>query len=97
MSLRVLNVTRGIYLNQRMALIAIEVCSAAWVIEGRTIRDVTAEEAIALRNAQAARCERLAYVELPWLRYEPSAADTEGYRREQSLARSADRFALQGA
>lgn len=90
---RVLNLTRGIRLKLKQAETAVDVCAAVWVEYGVSIRDVTLSEAIELRNQQAARSERLAYAELPWLVYEPSAGAAEGYRREQQLVGRANVFA----
>ena len=90
---RVLNLTRNIRLKLKQAETAVEACSAVWVEYGVSIRDATLMEAIALRNQQAATRERLAYAELPWLRYEPSLGAQESYRREVELAGRANQFA----
>ena len=94
---RVLNLTRGFRLRFNQAARAVEQCAAAWVEYGVSIRDVTLAEAIALRNAQAARRVELAYAELPGLVYEPAIGGAEGYRVERRLAIEANQFAERGA
>lgn len=50
---RVLNITSGWKLKQNQAVRAVESCSAAWVEEGVSIRNLTLAESIAKRNEQA--------------------------------------------
>ncbi len=90
---RVRNVTTGYWLKPAQAQRAIEECAAAWVEEGVSMRSVTLAEAIALRNAQAARREPVAMAELPGVRYEPTMKGLEGFRLECKLMRDANRFA----
>lgn len=90
---RILNLTRGFHLKRSQAERAIENCAAVWVEEGKTIRDVTLAEAIALRNRQTKAREPLAFSEIHGLRFQPPATDTLDPQAKRELIQSANWFA----
>lgn len=98
MAAYVFNVTKGCYRRYKDAVKAIqEHCSACWVEEGVSIRDLTPQEAIQARNEQARLREPLPYKEIHGLRYEPSVHGVEASRREGQLVWQAHQFATQAA
>jgi hypothetical protein len=92
---RVFNVTRGYALKHKAALKAIENCACAWVEFGVSVRDLTIAEAIRARNEQAAKCEPLAFAELPGVMYEPTASAVSSSFERMSLVRAANHFVCQ--
>ncbi len=92
---RVLNVTNGFWFKPGLVDLAIEQCAVAWVDRGVSVRNVTEDEAVVLRNQQAQQRMRLAYAELPGLVYEPAIGGAEAYRNERLLAVEANNFASQ--
>lgn len=90
---RVLNVTRGFTLKYKQALRAVDECAAVWVEPGRTIRDASLSESIAMRNKQAADREPLPNMEIPGLIYQPSQANLASSRLGYALTRQAHEFA----
>lgn len=86
---RVHNVTRDFYWKKSKAERAIEECSAAWVVPGVSVRDLTVQESIAARNEQARLAEPLALAELHGLTFEPPAYAVAGARMSRILARQA--------
>ena len=81
---RILNITRKFHLKPSQARRAIENCSAEWVQEGISIRDLTLAESIEKRNEQAREREPLPQAEIPGLMYQQpvSAASTAHERAE---------------
>jgi hypothetical protein len=94
---RVFNVSRGFTLKYKQALRAVEECACAWVVENKTIRDLTLAESIAARNHQAKTRTPLASSEIPGLKYDPPTKDNNPhFRRERTeLLIAAREFAMQ--
>jgi hypothetical protein len=91
---RIFNVSRGYSLKRGAAERAIQECSAAWVEEGVSIRNLTLAESIAARNEQARHAEPLPFAEIPGLRFEPTLSGTAATRRERLLTWQAHEFVM---
>jgi|GEM_PF-5964028 len=91
---RIFNVSRGYSLKRGAAEKAIHECSAVWVEEGVSIRNLTLAESIAARNEQAKHVEPLPWAEIPGLRFEPTLSGTAATRRERLLTWQANEFAM---
>lgn len=82
-------------MKHKQALKAVEACSCAWVEFGVSVRDLSLHESIAARNVQAKIEARIAYAELPWLTYQPSASGIEASVRGAKLVWMANQLAAQ--
>jgi hypothetical protein len=91
---RIFNVSRGYSLKRGAAERAIHECSAVWVEEGVSIRNLTLAESIAARNDQARHAEPLPFAEIPGLRFEPTPSGTAATRRERLLTWQAHEFVM---
>lgn len=89
----ILNESRGIRLSYDLAVQAVEACACKWVIKGRTIRNLTPDEAKVARKEQAERAlsDRTPF-ELPKLIFTPPEYAQAATRNELRVARDADRF-----
>jgi len=86
-SQHILNISTGVRIDCKLANTALDACSVIWVERNVSIRNATPDEAIVLRNQQAARSVRLAAAELRNTRYVPTPTNAEGDRRQNKLAR----------
>jgi hypothetical protein len=96
---RVLNVSRGNTLKYRQAVKAVEIeCSAEWVVEGESIRDLTLKEVIERRKQQKLLRDELGNTEIPGLVYEPPAQERNfKFQNERAmLLREAREFCRDG-
>lgn len=91
---RIFNISRGYSLKRGAAERAISECSAAWVEEGVSIRNLTLAESIAARNEQARVAEPLPFAEIPGLRFEPTSSGAAATRRERLLTWQAHEFVM---
>lgn len=92
----VLNESRGIRLSYDLAVQAVEACACKWVKEGRIIRNLTRDEAIAARNEQArvAHLRERTPVELPRVVFKPPEYAQAATRQELRIAADADKFMI---
>ena len=90
---RVLNLTTKCYLKIRQAEGRIEHCVSEWVVQGKSIRDLTLAQMVQKRSVIAKSQEPMPFAEIPGLRYEPSnLAQT---RQSWPLIAEANRLAAQ--
>lgn len=90
----VINLTRGYYIRYKYALYSIEnCCSAEWVEEGISIRDLTLAEVVAKRAAQEKLLtDPLAFAELPGIVFRPPTHAIPSNQASQDLAEEARKF-----
>lgn len=91
---RVYNVTRRFTLKWKQAQKAVDNRACAWVEVGKTIRDLTLAESIALRIEDAKLSEPLAHAEIPGLTTKWSTLQQQTLARQgYGLLRQANEFA----
>ena len=91
---RILNLSRKFHLKPSQAQRAIENCSAEWVEENMSIRDLTLAESIEKRNQQAKQREPLPQAEIPGLMYhQPASAALSAHERAE-LVRAANALCM---
>ena len=90
---RVHHVSRGFSLKFKQVQKAIEQnCSFVWVEYGRTFRDATPAEAIAMRNQIAKESEPLESSEIPGLTFKPPIGAQAAHYIERQRAFEANQF-----
>ncbi len=87
---RILNVTRGFHFKRKQAQRAIDNCACIWVDYGRTVRDCTLAESIALRIQQSADREPLPNAEIPGLIFKHPDSAIASARERYALIRDAN-------
>ena len=90
---RVTHISRGFSLKFKQVTKAIEQnCSFVWVDYGRTFRDATPAEAIAMRNQIAKEAELLESPELPGITFKPPIGAQAAHYMECQRAYQANEF-----
>ena len=91
-SARVLNLTTKCYLKVRQAEGRIENCVSEWVVQGKSIRDLTLAQIVQRRSIQARLQEPIPFAELPGLIFKPAQKDQALTRQGFALLKQANQF-----
>lgn len=89
---RIINLTNGFRYKRGQVERAIENCSAEWVEQGVSIRNLNPIESTAARNARAKILEPMPYAEIPGVRFDPPVSGISATRREGALMWQAHDF-----
>lgn len=82
---RVLNLTTKCYLKIRQAEGRIEHCVSEWVVQGKSIRDLTLAQMVQKRSEVARTQESLAHAEIPGFRFEAPTSGLMATRKGYNL------------